>query len=192
MDINRWVEDFNTLSEEEKQIIDRHLRTSGSLRKFEDLLTHLTSEMHTKKAEVKKGRYSIFNPIAESYYDYYLFLGENGRHTMNPFPSRFRCDLENALFKEVPGTRTSFDIVKVYYGDGQVPRHYGYSSFDPQEWSLEETEEMTKKDIQVMQKLRDEFLTFLDQCITILQRHGMEKRCLKEVKRIKKAFSKVE
>ena len=186
---NEWVTEFENLPQEQRELVDTHLRLSGGIRKWEQINSYLIAQMHHKKGTMKRRKYHIPNESARRYYDCYLFRGKQEIGTSDAFPCEFRGELENVLFSQVP-LESKIDLLGVYYAEKKT-KHFGYCDFEKSEWSLEEVKEMSEKDVEVMKKFKTGFVEFLHQCVDVLNKHNRPKTCAKEVTRIEKVMKRV-
>jgi hypothetical protein len=179
---------YDDLDNLNKIIVNRHLRMAGSLKMWEDITTWLIKEIHNKKSMIIRKKYMPTDSITKYYYDKYLFKGGKQLSSFDVFPSTFQSSLEQVLIRELS---TKFNFPVVYYRHKDKPNELKYSDFDKNEWQLSEGFEMNSNDICVMEKYKEEFIKFLDSCVSLIETFNNTGRSIYEHNRVKKERDRI-
>lgn len=151
-----------------KAIVLKHYELSGAIRKWEKIISFLIQQMHHKKGKLKRTKFHIEDPTTKYYYDKFLFHGGTERSSLNPYPCRFRSELDNALMRSATNR---FNYVDVYYNETKIPDELRFDTPDEGEWLLSEGLTMNQEDIAIMIKYSTQFINHVDHCLSVARTH---------------------
>ena len=81
------------LTDIQRAIITKHLVWSGTIQKLVSIRIHIIDQVHKKRSR-------CLYHVEPHYADAYNNILYTGRKYANPFPSIFKCKLENLMFRE--------------------------------------------------------------------------------------------
>lgn len=193
LSIENWLGLKEDFPDADKKIIIKHLLLSGGINRWKTINSFLINEMHQKKCIKKRLKYKIQDALTQKYYDYYLFRGQKILTSLDSFPCQFQGILDSVMFRELSlSSRKSFDYTQIYYNHRDKPSNLQCSSFNETEWELSTDFQMSDKDIVIMNKLKIEFLSFLQQLLKIIEEGISEEDYIKKTYfKIEKAFNKI-
>ena len=159
------LDDFN------KNIVLRHLKIAGKIAMWVNIRKFLKDQIHHKKSKSTKNKsYYPVNSITRHYYTNYIFLGKKNITSWDYFPSQFNSKMENIMIEEM--TTKNFNYIPIYYCLEDKPSELHFSDFDENEWVLSEGLEMSRNDIQIVEKYKILFVDFWDLCIRMMGKHN--------------------
>jgi hypothetical protein len=193
-----------------KKIILKHLKNAGKLNKWYNIGNFLQNQFHKRKFErkltKKTNKYNInddgvrYEPndtTSNKFYSNYLYFKRKMISDMSPFPCDFKSCLEDVFFDELSSVIKrqdlgAFDTTHIYYCHSEKPKEIKFDAFDENEWILDECENMTDNDIQILENYKNGLIEFMNESIELCKPTISEKRLkslIKEKTRCEKVMS---
>lgn len=162
---------------EDRLIIDDHLRLSGKINMLVNIRRYLIQQFHSKKMTVnpKSGKYKPNDNYVSRYYDKFLFLNKKQNTDFDIFPCQFRSCLENILIKKL--YNKDWNYIVIYYDKGSIEyteQKEIYSAFDKNQWNIDDDPNITFNDQKVLFKYIEELVAFFDKTIEMCRVHNFK------------------
>ena len=162
---------FDELDDFNKKIVLKHLKISGKIKQWLRIRVHLKDEMHQKKCTLKRTKYHPNDLIIDRYYRNYLHTGKKVMNSWDMIPYSFQGLLENVMLKEM--STKKFNYIPIYYGE--APRDFNYNNFDIDKWTFSDHNYMTPEDIDIMEKYKSRYITFVTKCVKLINKYRMDR-----------------
>jgi hypothetical protein len=137
------------LSDIDQRVVYKHLRFSGQIQMYDQIHKYLINQIHHKKS-IKKRLMIINIYLKQTIY-------------INRIIKRLREALENSLREEL--STNNFNYMAIYYKCYEKPIELWFNNYNSEEWCLDHKLDLTKHDIKILEKFKNNYLNFLKEAI---------------------------
>jgi hypothetical protein len=182
---------ISALTDSERSSIRQHCALSGLIRRMGKIRSFLIDQVHTKRADCRRGRFKPRDPMIGKLYGSVLFGGRKRVSSYDAFPLSFKSYLDDLLLRSVCRERDptlGFSLCEVYFGAERLPLAELQAAilFEPAEWALNDPAE----DRAIFFRFRDEFIESLQHLANEAQRLGLAAKKVAELRREIARYSK--
>jgi hypothetical protein len=168
--------------------LQEHQQCGKDIHTWYKLIEFYIDEMHQKKMHRKTahGRYHSNDEEIERTYSMCLFYKRKQRSSFDDFPSAFKSELEDCMYRDYDGKDGC--TTQVYYnqsGKGLTP------SDGPDPTPLDSKPYLTDEDHAKLRSLNLKYVAFMDKCIAHAKRHAKRRRNHSEFNKMKRFRERV-
>lgn len=181
-----------TLTDSERSSIREHCALSGLIRRIGRIRSFLIDQVHTQRADCRRGRFKLRDPVIEKLYGTILFGGKKRISSYDTFPLSFKSYLDDLLLGSVCRERDpmlGFSLCSVYFNRVEnipLAELQAAIQFEPAEWALNDPAE----DRAILFRFRDEFVQSLQHLANEAKRLGLAAKKVAELRREIARYSK--
>jgi hypothetical protein len=187
---------YDELSEKNKEIIVKHLKIAGGIKRWLSIEKHLHQEFLVKKTNRDGDKPFFSDPVSEQYYQKYVSKCED---TYYMFFYTFVTNLTKVFLQELEHCgdkkelyNDELDADIVYYGHDEKPQHIRFDSFEKSDWQLDKCTHMTRMDVDAMERYKKGLLAHMQVCMDAIKAFdGDLYDCKEKMSRIEKNMTVV-
>jgi hypothetical protein len=155
-------------------LLIEHLGYSAGIERWTAIKNHLVEQVYKNKSAPLRGKSEPSDDKkVETIALVGMYLERKTQSSMDNWPVVFKRSMKDVYFQEMKelGKIPTIDDTDVYWSFGlddnpHCDTQEKLSAFDPNEWRLEDTADITLADTQVIKKFKNGFFSFIDALFT--------------------------